>query len=192
LKVVSAAFVSLSLLIPFAIYDLTLLAAQIIYCSGGLPNYDLPYWESNKEDIRADLQRIYGHMDLCGTFKKVGYEISLSITALCRFAQQVLLALAHPKKWHIIHPDPKPDNILVSEEEKLVGIFALTSLTEASKSTPQNTGPEQNGGERASERRSHRHTYKERPEAVQLLRVLFLLGKYTAPHGLRLLVDCSA
>jgi voltage-dependent calcium channel len=46
-KVVSAAFVSLSLLIPFAIYGLNLFAGQLMYCNDGLPNYGLPYGPGN-------------------------------------------------------------------------------------------------------------------------------------------------
>ncbi|KAH9809533.1 calcium-channel protein cch1-like [Teratosphaeria destructans] len=50
-KVISAAFVSISLLIPFAIYGTNLFAGQMMYCNDFLPNSGLPYGPGNVANL---------------------------------------------------------------------------------------------------------------------------------------------
>ncbi|KAF2771741.1 hypothetical protein EJ03DRAFT_325382 [Teratosphaeria nubilosa] len=50
-KVISAAFVSISLLIPFAIYGTNLFAGKMMYCNDYLPNSGLPYGPGNVANL---------------------------------------------------------------------------------------------------------------------------------------------
>jgi serine/threonine-protein kinase PRP4 len=61
-------------------------------------------------------------MNLRETLKKFGKNVGINITAVRMYARQLFVALRHLSDLKIVHADIKPDNIVVSEDLKTVGL----------------------------------------------------------------------
>ncbi|KAI5360462.1 putative serine/threonine-protein kinase, active [Septoria linicola] len=77
-------------------------------------------------------------MDLRETLKKFGRDIGINPEAIQIYARQMFLALLHMKNTEVLHADLKPDNILVSSDNKLVKIcdFGTATLQQDAELTP--------------------------------------------------------
>ena len=77
-------------------------------------------------------------MDLRETLKKFGRDIGINPEAIQIYARQMFLALLHMKNMEVLHADLKPDNILVSSDNKLVKIcdFGTATLQQDAELTP--------------------------------------------------------
>jgi serine/threonine-protein kinase PRP4 len=77
-------------------------------------------------------------MNLREVLKKYGKDVGLSIKAVRSYTQQLMLALRHLKKCHILHADIKPDNILVNESKLYLKLcdFGSASLASDCEITP--------------------------------------------------------
>ncbi|KAF2210204.1 hypothetical protein CERZMDRAFT_45754 [Cercospora zeae-maydis SCOH1-5] len=77
-------------------------------------------------------------MDLRETLKKFGRDVGINPEAIQIYARQMFLALSHMKKMEVLHADLKPDNILVSSDNKLVKIcdFGTATLQQDAELTP--------------------------------------------------------
>lgn len=71
-------------------------------------------------------------MNLREVLKKYGKDVGLSIKAVRSYTQQLMLALRHLKKCHILHADIKPDNILVNESKLFLKLCDFGSASFAS------------------------------------------------------------
>ncbi|KAK5149006.1 hypothetical protein LTR04_000202, partial [Oleoguttula sp. CCFEE 6159] len=109
--------------------------------------------EADPED-RRHIVRLERHFDhkghLCIVFehlgdnlrevvKKFGRDRGISLPAVQSYAQQIFTGLAFMRKCNVIHADLKPDNILVSNDEKhkLLKIADLGSAMDASDNEPR-------------------------------------------------------
>ncbi|GIZ38543.1 hypothetical protein CKM354_000195900 [Cercospora kikuchii] len=77
-------------------------------------------------------------MDLRETLKKFGRDVGINPEAIQIYARQMFLALQHMKHQEVLHADLKPDNILVSSDNKLVKIcdFGTATLHQDAELTP--------------------------------------------------------
>ena len=71
-------------------------------------------------------------MNLREVLKKYGKDVGLSVKAVRSYTQQLMLALRHLKKCHILHADIKPDNILVNESKLFLKLCDFGSASYAS------------------------------------------------------------
>lgn len=68
--------------------------------------------------------------------KKYTKDRGMSLQAVRAYTKQLLIALRHIHKSHIIHADIKPDNILISAGHNIVKICDLGSAMELSEADP--------------------------------------------------------
>jgi len=71
-------------------------------------------------------------MNLREALKKYGKHVGINIGAVRIYAKQLLFALRHLAKLHIVHADVKPDNILVSENNAVLRLCDFGSAFRAS------------------------------------------------------------
>ncbi|EME77256.1 serine/threonine protein kinase [Pseudocercospora fijiensis CIRAD86] len=77
-------------------------------------------------------------MDLRETLKKFGRDVGINPEAIQIYTRQMLLALLHMKTQEVLHADLKPDNILVSADNKYIKIcdFGTATLQQDAELTP--------------------------------------------------------
>lgn len=77
-------------------------------------------------------------MDLRETLKKFGRDVGINPEAIQIYTRQMLLALMHMKTQEVLHADLKPDNILVSSDNKYIKIcdFGTATLHRDAELTP--------------------------------------------------------
>ncbi|KXT07730.1 hypothetical protein AC579_2436 [Pseudocercospora musae] len=77
-------------------------------------------------------------MDLRETLKKFGRDVGINPEAIQIYTRQMLLALLHMKTQEVLHADLKPDNILVSSDNKYIKIcdFGTATLQQDAELTP--------------------------------------------------------
>jgi serine/threonine-protein kinase PRP4 len=77
-------------------------------------------------------------MDLRETLKKFGRDVGINPEAIQIYARQMFLALLHMKNETVLHADLKPDNILVSSDNKMIKIcdYGTATLQQDAELTP--------------------------------------------------------
>lgn len=83
-------------------------------------------------EYRKHLCLVFEQMDrdLRETLKMYGRRIGLSLEAVKSYSKQLFVALAHMRKLKIIHSDLKPDNILITNNNKTIKVCDFgTALT---------------------------------------------------------------
>ncbi|KAF7185749.1 Serine/threonine-protein kinase prp4 [Pseudocercospora fuligena] len=77
-------------------------------------------------------------MDLRETLKKFGRDVGINPEAIQIYTRQILLALLHMKTQEVLHADLKPDNILVSSDNKYIKLcdFGTATLQQDAELTP--------------------------------------------------------
>jgi serine/threonine-protein kinase PRP4 len=98
--------------------------------------------EENKKHVVKLYDSFEQHGHMCLVFepmadnlrhvvKKIGGGTGINIDAVRSYARQLFIALHHLNKCRIVHADLKPDNILVSHDQRIVKICDLGSAGNA-------------------------------------------------------------
>lgn len=77
-------------------------------------------------------------MDLRETLKKFGRDVGINAEAIQIYARQIFHALLHLKHSEVLHADLKPDNVLVSSDNKFIKIcdFGTATMNQDAEVTP--------------------------------------------------------